>query len=69
MRADLLEHVGRALYGPQWQTPLAADLGVTGRTVRRWKAGDPIPDGVRADLLAVVTARGNALAELAKALV
>lgn len=65
---DLLIRTGHALYGERWQTPLAADLGVTDRTMRRWKAGDPIPEGIRADLLAVVRARRDALAELAKAL-
>lgn len=48
-----LATIGRALYGPEWQTPLADALGVADRTVRRWVAGDSaIPDGVAAALTA-----------------
>lgn len=65
---DLLIRTGQALYGPQWQRPLAADLGVSDRTVRRWYAGDPIPEGVKTDLLAAVRKRGAVLDELAKVL-
>lgn len=31
--------IGAALYGPQWQTPMAAALGVSVRTVQRWASG------------------------------
>ncbi|CAB4121811.1 hypothetical protein UFOVP16_9 [uncultured Caudovirales phage] len=31
--------IGAALYGPQWQTPMATALGVSVRTVQRWAAG------------------------------
>lgn len=34
-----LRRAGEALYGPQWQTALARDLGIADRTVRRWAAG------------------------------
>ena len=69
VRADTLERVGRALYGTHWQTDLARDLGVHDRTVRHWAAGArPIPEGIPADLLALVKARGKVLAELTKAL-
>lgn len=40
MRPDELQQIGTALYGPEWQTPLAAALGFSARTVRRWVAGD-----------------------------
>jgi hypothetical protein len=33
---DLLERIGKALYGDRWQTQLAKALGVSDRTVRRW---------------------------------
>jgi hypothetical protein len=40
-----LESRASALYGPDWQTPLARRIRVDARTVRRWKAGDrEIPD-------------------------
>ena len=34
-----LRAIGRRLYGEDWQTPLARDLGVNPRTVRKWLAG------------------------------
>ena len=43
-RADLIE-AGRLLYGPDWQSPLARELGVALRSVQRWAAGhNPVPD-------------------------
>ena len=41
-RAELAK-IGRALFGPRWQTPVAACLGVSDRTVRRWAAGGAVP--------------------------
>lgn len=43
MSADLLEVVGKSLYGQQWQSDLARDLAVSSRTVRHWAAGNTIP--------------------------
>ncbi len=37
---ERLEHVGRALYGPEWISPLARALDVALRTVQRWAAGE-----------------------------
>ena len=52
---DLISRVGRALYGERWQTPLARELGVADRTVRRWVSGEDMPKpGVFADLAAIV---------------
>ncbi|HTF44912.1 MAG TPA: hypothetical protein VK641_13470 [Terriglobales bacterium] len=34
-----LKRIGSCLYGPNWQTPLGAALGVTARTIRRWAVG------------------------------
>lgn len=48
---DQLTAIGTALYGSQWQSALARDLGVADRTMRRWVAGEsPIPTGIIADL-------------------
>jgi hypothetical protein len=48
---QLLKRLGEFLYGEQWQAPLARDLGVGERSMRRWAAGtDPIPNGVWRDL-------------------
>lgn len=38
-----LAAAGRLLYGPQWQAALARDLGVSGRTIRFWLAGQRTP--------------------------
>jgi len=58
MRPDLLERVGNALYGQQWQSALARDLGVSDRTMRRWVAGDTEPPtGVRDDLIRLAHVR------------
>jgi hypothetical protein len=37
---DELETRAAALYGKDWQSPLARRIRVDARTVRRWKAGD-----------------------------
>jgi hypothetical protein len=66
MRAEMLARVGTALYGPKWQTDLAADLGVNDRTMRYWATGQrAIPDRIASELLALVTARGAELAAVA----
>lgn len=62
----LLLACGRALYGDRWQSPLARDLGVADRTMRRWVAGSyPVPEGIAADLLRLVQERQGELRELA----
>jgi len=62
---NILIATGRALYGDRWQSPLARDLGVSDRTVRRWGAGtSPVPRGVYADLLRLVVERAQVLDDL-----
>ena len=40
---DILQFVGRAAFGNQWQTPLAKEMYINSRTMRRWAvAGAPI---------------------------
>lgn len=39
MTRDELRAAGETLYGQHWQTPLARQLGVAERTVRRWISG------------------------------
>ncbi len=57
-----LTAVGGALYGPQWQSQLARDLGVAIRTMQRWAAGEfTIPPGVWPEIGDLCRARGNAL--------
>jgi hypothetical protein len=51
MSKELLKRVGEFLYGDQWQAPLARDMSVGERSLRRWLAGtDKIPNGVWRDL-------------------
>lgn len=62
----LLVETGEALYGPQWQSALARDLGVADRTVRRWVAGTTaIPAGVHVDLVRLAIERAARLDSLA----
>lgn len=50
--------VGQALHGERWQTPLARDLSVSDRTMRRWLAGDQrMPAGLWGDCCALLRAR------------
>lgn len=37
--SKLLRDAGEALYGPQWQSALARDLGISDRHMRRMVAG------------------------------
>jgi DNA-binding transcriptional regulator YiaG len=54
------------LYGPQWQSALARDLGVADRTVRRWVAGtSEVPAGLYVDLLRLTQERAAALDAMA----
>jgi hypothetical protein len=39
-RRELLIRAGKALYGPNWQSPLARGLGINLRNIQRWVAGD-----------------------------
>lgn len=49
MTRDELRLAGETLHGPHWQTPLARQLGVAERTVRRWIAGKlPVGDSIAA---------------------
>ena len=69
MTNDDLRQVGELLYGPRWQSDLARDLGVAGRTVRRWVAGDAeISDDVAGRLADQVADRLRRLTDLAERL-
>lgn len=51
MSTKLLQDAGEALYGPQWQTQLARDLGMSDRHMRRLAAGDAkVTSGIAMDL-------------------
>lgn len=66
MTALQLQTIGQNLYGLQWQQDLARDLGIAGRTIGRWLAGDsPIPKGIASDLVKLCRDRSAKLAALA----
>lgn len=66
MTKPSLEEVGRALFGDQWQTPLARELEVADRTLRRWIAGDREPPaGLPGDLARICRAHAEKLQRLA----
>ena len=62
---DLLEAIGQALHGPEWQSALSRDLQISDRTVRRWVAGANIPTGVFVDLMRILQERAMILDDLA----
>ena len=58
MTPTQLEQAGAVLFGPRWQTDLARALGVSDRSMRRWANGaNPLPDGLRAEILELLRAR------------
>lgn len=65
---QLIAAAGRALFGAQWQVPLAQSLGINERTMRRIaqaeREGDeyPVAPGALRDLQALITARQADLA-------
>lgn len=56
--------VGEALFGHAWRAPLADELDVSERTVRRWLAGAQIPAGIWPELAEICRERGAVLADL-----
>ncbi len=66
MTSALLARVGKALYGPRWQTDIARALGVSDRQVRRWASGDaPVPAHATGELVRLCRVRSVDLAKLA----
>jgi hypothetical protein len=62
-----LADAGRALYGDRWQTPLARDLRVTDRTMRRWLAGEfAIPPEAERGIRSALEGRLNAIGSIVK---
>lgn len=65
---QLIAAAGRALFGAQWQVPLAQALGINERTMRRIaqaeREGDdyPLASGALRDLQVLITARQADLA-------
>lgn len=61
----LLARTGRTLYGAQWQSALAWDIGRNEKTVRRWASREsPIPDWLPAELARLLELRGMDIGHL-----
>ena len=55
---NTLKQAGELLHSKDWQRPLAKDLGVNDRTVRRWVSRDSqVKDGVIADLKIILQSK------------
>jgi hypothetical protein len=65
MTPDGFSIIGEAIYGPSWRCVLADALKVGERTVRRWAAGSPIPDGIPADLATICRRKIEQLSKIA----
>ena len=58
MTPDRLRSAGEALFGPRWQSDLAAVLGVHRDTVRSWARGrTAISAGAAAEIRGLLAAR------------
>lgn len=56
---------GEALYGNQWQTPLAKAIGVSDRTMRRWVTGQShVPTSAADEMMQVAAHRANGIEQL-----
>ncbi len=64
MSNQLLRDVGEALYGARWQTELAHALIISPRTMRRWAAGQKVPQAIYLDLLSILDERSIKIAVL-----
>lgn len=56
MTSTKLKTYGEFLHGEYWMRPLARDLHINDRTVRRWANGHPISKTVESELLALSAA-------------
>ncbi|RJO72832.1 MAG: hypothetical protein C4523_02355 [Myxococcales bacterium] len=60
-----LRRIGEALYGRQWVTAMARDLGISRRTLHRRASGArPIPETMRAELLVIAKRRWQGIEDV-----
>jgi hypothetical protein len=59
-----LRSVGEALFGHAWPAPLANELDISERTLRRWMAGRMIPEGIWPELIIICQERAVILSDL-----
>lgn len=66
---DELARIGEALYGPQWQNPLARALDINERAVRYFLSGErPVHVGIATDILMLIEDQEVELHDIAKQL-
>jgi hypothetical protein len=69
MTSDQLRALGELIYGEDWKSPMARDLGVRYRTVLRWVSEEfSIPDRIRPELVAIAKRRVREAVERAEGL-
>jgi hypothetical protein len=61
-----IEIAGETLYGPAWQERLADALGVSPKTVWRWKTGADVPAGVWRDIAKLCDGRAKEIRAMGK---
>lgn len=62
---EMLETIGKRLYGKSWQSPMARDLGISRRSVERWRFGMFKVSGERwLELIDLIRKKRAALAAL-----
>lgn len=65
MKSTYLADVGKALWGTDWQTPMAEATGVVPRSIRRYATGERTPpDDLFAGLLGELQRRRKTLDSL-----
>lgn len=68
--AEKLEKIGRLLYGDQWVSALARDLGMSRRNMQYLAEGaQPVHAGIAEDLVGVISERTKKLDAIANELV
>jgi hypothetical protein len=68
---DMLTEIGLALHGPDWQAPLARDLGMDRKNIQRWLSGHTelrATHGLFNDAIRLLRSRSAALAATAEVL-
>lgn len=66
---DDLARAGQALYGPNWQSQLARDIGVSIRSMQYMAKGErPVHGGLARDVLGLLHKRGQEIAKLTDSL-
>lgn len=66
-RVDLLVSAARSVYGVDWHQPLARELRINYRTIKRWEKGElPIPAGVLGELPRLLREEADRLERLAQ---